>query len=126
MSTPIAAPNAIHFSMLCVAAPIVAPMAIPRATPIVITIALHLRDIFNLFCIPQSAPFKTVAVKSATLNGEIVCRDAVGRRQTLRSFRGGLAIVEDTRKHDVSKVSLTGQLQGLHAIVPFRVGLATQ
>src|SRR6202023_3602989 len=39
MSTPIAAPNAIHFPMLCVAVPIAAPIAIPRAIPILITIA---------------------------------------------------------------------------------------
>src|SRR4029077_8625682 len=48
--------------MLCVAAPMVAPMAIPRETPIVITIALHLQILFTYF-VSTSAPYCTVAVK---------------------------------------------------------------
>jgi hypothetical protein len=40
INTPTAAPNAIHFPMLWVAAPIAAPIAMPTAIPMFITI-LH-------------------------------------------------------------------------------------
>jgi hypothetical protein len=46
MSTPIAAPNAIHFPMLFVAAPTAAPIAMPRAIPILITIPVSPAGVF--------------------------------------------------------------------------------
>ena len=58
ISTPTAAPNAIHFPMLCDAAPIAAPIAMPRVIPMLITIAgLPVKPLLAHFVSPRLPHF---------------------------------------------------------------------